>query len=163
MAERIAIVGIRAAGKSTFARALAARTGLSLLHGDQLEWLPNWQLRPPSDLEALHNEWIARPRWIIEGWVEPNHAARLNAADIIIDLDFSRWVCIWRVLKRMLRRGRRAEMPEGCNERFRLHVLDVVFFKRERSSIDAALASATLKSYVRLKSPREAAAWLAAL
>lgn len=90
MADRIAIVGIRAAGKSTFGRALAARTGLPLLHGDQLEWLPNWRERPPAELEAMHAEWIAQPRWIIEGWIEPARAARLNAADIVVDLDFSR-------------------------------------------------------------------------
>jgi adenylate kinase family enzyme len=162
-ADRIAVVGVRAAGKTTFARALAARTGLPLLHGDQLEWLPNWQLRPPGELQAMHAEWIARPRWIIEGWVELDRAARLNAADIVVDLDFSRWVCTGRVLKRMLRHGRREEMPEGCEERFRPHTLPLVFFKRERPSVDAALAAATMKSYVRLKSPREAEAWLAAL
>jgi adenylate kinase family enzyme len=163
MADRIAVVGIRAAGKSTFARALADRTGLPLLHGDQLEWLPNWRLRPPADLETMHVQWIVQPRWIIEGWVEPDRAARLSAADIVVDLDFSRWVCTWRVLKRMLRRGRRAEMPDGCDERFQPHALPLVFFKQERPSVDAALATATIKSYVRLKSPREAAAWLAAL
>ena len=111
----------------------------------------------------MHAEWIAQPRWIIEGWVEPARAARLNAADVVVDLDFSRWVCTWRVLKRMLRGRRRAEMPEGCDERIQPQVLPLVFFKHERPSVDAALAAATIKSYERLKSPHEAAAWLAAL
>jgi len=38
-ADRIAVIGISASGKSIFARALAARTGLPLRHGDQLDWL----------------------------------------------------------------------------------------------------------------------------
>jgi adenylate kinase family enzyme len=162
-ADRIAVIGISGAGKSTFARALAQRTGLPLMHGDQLEWLPDWELRPDGDLGALHATWIAQPRWIIEGWVDPERVARLDAADLVIDLDLSRWRCSARVLARMLRRVRRDEMPAGCVDRFQPHVLDRVFFKRERPSIDGALRAATLKSYVRLRSPRQARAWLATL
>ena len=153
--ERIAVVGISGSGKSSFARALAARTGLPLLHGDLLDWLPGWGVRPPAELDAMHREWIARPRWIIEGWIEPERVARLDAADLVIDLDLSRWRCTWRVLRRMLRRVRREEMPQGCVDRFEPHVLDWVFFKRERPSIDGALEAATLRNYVRLRTPRE--------
>jgi adenylate kinase family enzyme len=159
--DRIAVIGISGSGKSTFARTLARRTGLPLLHGDQLEWTPGWRVRPQDDLAAMHAEWIARPRWIIEGWVDPERVARLEAADLVVDLDPSRWRCTWRVFRRMLNRARRDEMPVGCVDRFQPHVLDRVFFRRERPSIDGALATATLKSYVRLKSPAEVAAWLA--
>lgn len=162
MADRIAVIGISASGKSTFARALAARTGLPLLHGDELEWLPNWRERPPGDLHAMHAQWLAQPRWIIEGWIDPERVSRLDAADLVIDLDYARWRCAWRVLLRMLRAQRRAEMPEGCIDRFRPHYLSTVFFKKERPYIDGALRAATMKDYVRLKNPREAAAWLSA-
>ncbi len=161
--ERIAIIGISASGKSTFARALADKTGLPLLHGDQLDWMPNWGVRPDADIHAMHAEWIARPRWIIEGWMDPERVERLNVADLVIDLDFSRWVCTARVLRRMLVRRRRAEMPDGCVDRFQPHVLDWVFFKKERPSIDNALAVAKPKRYVRLTSPRAAQDWLKAL
>jgi adenylate kinase family enzyme len=161
--DRIAVVGISASGKSTFARELAKRTGLPLLHGDQLDWIPDWGVRPASDLAEMHAEWIARPRWIIEGWIDPERVARLNTADVVVDLDYSRWRCTWRVLKRMLKRIRREEMPEGCVDRFQPHVLDWVFFKRERPSIDSALRAATLKNYVRLGNPREAKVWLETL
>jgi len=160
--DRIAVVGISASGKSTFARELGARSGLPVLHGDELDWLPHWGVRPPAQLDAMHAEWIARPRWIIEGWIDPGRVARLNTADLVIDLDYSRWRCAGRVLLRMLRRVRRPEMPEGCVDRFQPHVLDWVFFKRERPSVDGALRAAAMKSYVRLKNPREAAAWLTA-
>ncbi|MEI9997076.1 MAG: hypothetical protein WDM91_20945 [Rhizomicrobium sp.] len=160
MVDRIAVIGISAAGKSIFARALAARTGLPLLHGDQMEWLAGWRERPPGELKTLHAEWLARPRWIIEGWIDPERTARLDAADLVIDLDYSRWRCAWRMLQRMRRAARRDEMPEGCVDRFRWRTLDTVFWKKERPFIDAALAAATLKRYVRLRSPRAAAAWL---
>lgn len=161
--DRIAVVGISASGKSTFARSLAARTGLPLLHGDELDWLPNWIERPPEQLNALHAEWIARPRWIIEGWIEPERVARLNAADLVIDLDYSRWRCSGRVLMRMLRGVRRAEMPEGCVDRFQPNYLNTVFFKRERPFVDGALRAATMANYVRLRNPSETSTWLNAL
>ena len=158
--ERIAIVGISASGKSTFARALAVRTGLPLLHGDQLDWLPNWGERPPADLHALHEEWISRRRWIIEGWIDTERVQRLNLADVVVDLDFSRWRCGWRVLRRMFRGERRDEMPEGCLDQFSWKVLNWVFRKLERPAIDEALAAATLRNYVRLRTPYEAQRWL---
>jgi adenylate kinase family enzyme len=161
--SRIAVIGISGSGKSTFGRELARRTGLPLLHGDQLEWLPRWTLRPDTELAAMHAEWIAQPCWIIEGWIDPDRVARLDAADLVVDLDLSRWRCSARVLVRMLNPVRRTEMPEGCVDRFEPHFLERVLFKRERPSIDGALKAAVLKSYVRLRSPRQARAWLAAL
>lgn len=161
--DRIAVVGISASGKSTFARTLAARTGLPLLHGDQLDWMADWKERPAASLNALHAEWIARPRWIIEGWIDPERVARLNAADLVIDLDYSRWRCTGRVLMRMLRGVRRAEMPEGCVDRFQGHVVNWVFFKKERPFIDNALAAAAMANYVRLRNPSETSIWLNAL
>ena len=158
--DRIAVVGISGSGKSTFARKLAARTGLPLLHGDQLDWTENWGVRAKEELEVLHKEWIARPQWIIEGWIDPERVERLSAADLVIDLDLPSWLCATRVLIRMLRGARRVEMPEGCVDTFQAHVLDWVLFKRERPSIDDTLHAATLQTYVRLKSPREAADWL---
>jgi len=65
--DRIAVIGISGSGKSTFARALGARTSLPVLHGDRLDWMENWGVRPAAELDAMHAEWLARPRWIIEG------------------------------------------------------------------------------------------------
>ena len=79
--DRVAVIGISGSGKSRFATELAALTGLPLLHGDQLEWLPNWTLRPERDLSALHASWIAEPRWIIEGWIDLERAIDPSATE----------------------------------------------------------------------------------
>jgi adenylate kinase family enzyme len=163
MPDRIAVVGISGSGKSTFARALAQKLKLPLHFGDHLDWLPNWGVRPQDDLNAMHAAWVAESRWIIEGWIDTERVSRLNTADVVVDLDFSRWVCFSRVVQRQIRGVRRDEMPEGCIDRFSARTLLWVLLKSERPFIDAALKAATMKSYVRLKSPREADAWLAAL
>ena len=161
--DRIAVIGISTSGKSTFARALAARTNLPLWHGDQLDWLANWGVRPDDELSAMHRAWIAEPRWIIEGWIDVGRTARLDRADLVIDLDFSAVRCAARVLRRMLVATRRPEMPPGCIDRFNWQTLDWVLWKKERPAIDAALGAAKLKSYVRLRTPRDAAKWLHSL
>lgn len=158
--DRIAVVGISGSGKSAFAKTLAARTGLPLRHGDQLEWLANWQARPAAEIQTLHRSWIAQPCWIIEGWMDVDRVGRLNRADVVVDLDVSSVLCMWRTLRRMQRRVRREEMPVGCVDRFNWKYLAVVLGGRERPALDAALAAATMKMYVHLKSPQEAAAWL---
>jgi adenylate kinase family enzyme len=158
--NRVAVIGISGSGKSTFASALAARTGLPLLHGDQLEWQAGWTLRPEPDLTDLHARWIEQPRWIIEGWMEPARAQRLAAADIVIDLDLPARLCAWRVLRRMLRGERRAEMPVGCVDRFSRRMLSTVLLRKERPCIDDALKGTTLKNYVRLQTQRDVADWL---
>lgn len=163
MPDRIAVIGISGSGKSTFARKLSEKLGLPVRHGDELDWLPNWGERPKDDLNAMHARWIAEPRWIIEGWIDSDRVTRLNAADLVIDLDFSRWRCFARVIQRQLRGIRRAEMPEGCIDHFAPKTLLWVLMKSERPFIDRALKAATLKKYVRLRSPREAARWLSAV
>lgn len=159
-ADRIAVVGISGSGKSSFSRKLAARTGLPLKHGDQLDWLPNWGVCPDDQITTAHAAWVARPRWIIEGWIDPQRVVRLDRADLVIDLDFAASLCARRVLLRMLRGIRRPEMPEGCVDRFSLRTLQWVLRKQERPFIDDALRAAPPKNHVRLRSPREATEWL---
>src|SRR5689334_13741303 len=46
--RRVLVDGMMGSGKSTFARALAARTGLPLIHLDLHYWKPGW-VRPSDD------------------------------------------------------------------------------------------------------------------
>ena len=70
------------------------------------------------------------------------------------------WFCAGRVFARMWRGERRAEMPDGCVDRFSWRTLNWVFLSKERLFIDNALRAATLKKYVCLRTPRDAANWL---
>ena len=65
--ERIAVIGNAGGGKSTLARALAARHGLPCVEVDALLWRDGWQAVPVDEYEAEHARLIAQPRWIIDG------------------------------------------------------------------------------------------------
>ncbi len=161
--RRIAIIGISGSGKTTFARKVAQELNLPLFHADAVEWLPDWQLRPDADIARIYMTWIEKEAWVIEGWVDVARASRLSAANLVIDLDYSRWRCAWHEFTRMLRRETRPEMPENCSDRFTTANLKRALWKQERPTIAAVISAAEIKEYVRFTSPAVADRWLRAI
>lgn len=102
-------------GKTTFARALAANTGLPLIHLDLHYWKPGW-IRPTDD------EWRERQRtllageaWIIDGNYNDTLPLRLERAETVVYLKTPWWLCASRAFARGLR-APGGEMPEGCDD-----------------------------------------------
>jgi adenylate kinase family enzyme len=137
--KRILVIGTGGSGKTTVARRLAQRTGLPLIHLDALYWQPGWQPTPPEDWRAKVQTLISRDVWIIDGNYGGTLDARLEACDTVVFLDLPRLVCLWRVLKRLLRHvGRvRPELPPGCRERLSWEFLAWIWTypSRRRSDI----------------------------
>ena len=95
-------------------------TGLPLVHLDRMYWRPNW-------VEPSKAEWLKQlavevneDAWIMDGNYGGTIAQRLEAADTAIFLDFPRWLCLWRAVKRVATEWgrRRPDMADGCRERF---------------------------------------------
>ena len=135
---KIMIIGCCGAGKSTFARQLHQKTGIKLIHLDQEYFYPNWEEPTKEDWKNTMHQLINKPSWIIDGNYGGTMEIRLNAADKIIYLDRSRWLCLYRVIKRIiLNYGKtRPDSAEGCNERFNWEFLVYTFhfndFKRPK-------------------------------
>lgn len=121
--EKVAIIGCSGSGKSTFADRLQKKLDLPLYHLDFFYWKPNWERPPKEDWTALHDSIVAESKWIIDGNYRGTLDTRLNAADTIVFLKFSRVRCLAGVLRRFMRRKRIDEIP-GCRER-----LDLGFIK----------------------------------
>ena len=58
--RRVVVTGLAGSGKSTFAVALAAETGLPVIHLDLAFWKPGWVA--PSETE-WHEKRARRARW----------------------------------------------------------------------------------------------------
>ena len=119
---KIAIIGYSGSGKSTLAEKLARHYSIPKLHIDTLQFQPGWQ---DSDRDWMHNEMktflVKNKNWVIDGnysWC--CYEERMEQADHIIFLNFSRWNCFYRGWKRYRRyKGRvRESMAPGCPERF---------------------------------------------
>lgn len=119
--ERVMIIGCGGAGKSTLARQLGEKTGLPVVHLDQIFWKPgNWEHLPKEEFDALLMEELEKPRWILDGNYNRTLPARLEKCDTVIYLDFNRFTCIRSWLKRVITNWghARADMAQGCNEWF---------------------------------------------
>lgn len=114
------VIGSGGAGKSTLARELRSRLGLEVIHLDLHFWKPGWVETPREEWRRLVEDLVARPSWVMDGNYGSTMDLRFQAADTIIFLDISRWLCLWRAVARMVRyRGKsRPDLPEGCPERF---------------------------------------------
>jgi adenylate kinase family enzyme len=105
------------AGKSTFSRALSARTGLPVVHLDVHFWKPGW-------VEPAEDEWLEKQRellagdeWIADGNYHTTLDYRLERADTVVYLDTPWWVCAQRaVLRGIRRRPDGFQLPDGCDE-----------------------------------------------
>lgn len=117
--KRVLIIGSGGAGKTTFAKELALRTGLPLIHLDQLFWHPGWVPTPDPEWDRLIAKLCAGEAWIMDGNYGRTLGVRLAAADTVIFLNLPRLVCTWRIIKRQVRYfGRiRPDSAPGCPER----------------------------------------------
>jgi adenylate kinase family enzyme len=111
-------MGNSGSGKSTFARALGAKTGLPVTHIDQIFWSPGWVQVPNDEYLARLDAVLARDQWIIDGLNTSTIDRRVPRADTIIWLKRSRVACCRRIAWRVLTSyGRvRPDMAEGCPE-----------------------------------------------
>jgi adenylate kinase family enzyme len=124
--RRVLVIGCSGAGKSTFARRLAAVLALPVVHLDRCYWRPQWQMPGKQQWRAVVAELAAAPEWIMDGNYSSTFDLRMPRADTVIWLDFSRVICMRRVLWRTFKGyGRtRPDLPEDCREHF-----DLKFFR----------------------------------
>ena len=87
---RILVIGSPGAGKSTFSRGLAARTGIPLTHIDNLYWNEKGEHLERAALVERLDPILKGDEWIIDGNYSATFAYRLSFAThvILLDVDF---------------------------------------------------------------------------
>ncbi|MCF3141672.1 hypothetical protein [Streptomyces platensis] len=121
VARRIVVLGSPGSGKSTFSHALAAGTGLPLVHLDDAYWRPGWCRPSTPEWERTVERLTAGPCWIIDGNFAGTVRQRVERADAVVLLDRHPWLCAAALVRRSLRlrrdtlRGRRPRdyLPAG--------------------------------------------------
>ncbi len=142
--RRVLVIGISGAGKSTFARALAMRTGLPLIHLDKEFWQPGWVVTPRAAWRAKVAELAARDAWIMDGSYGASLDIRLPRADAAVWFDYPRARCLRRVAWRIATTYGtvRPDLAPGCPEQVDWEFLRYVwdFNAKTRPQIARALA-----------------------
>jgi adenylate kinase family enzyme len=142
--QRVLVIGISGAGKSTFSGALAARTGLPIIHLDTEFWQPGWKITPRREWRAKVAQLVERESWIMDGSYGSSLDLRLPRADTLLWFDYPRHVCLRRVIWRIATTyGRvREDLAPGCPEQLDLEFLRFVwdFNTKSRPQIVSMLA-----------------------
>lgn len=119
MGKRICVIGRPGSGKSTFAVKLAKKTGLPLVHLDQIWWKENWVESTREEFDRKLAEKLAMDSWIIEGDYSRTLKMRCAKADILYVYDLPKVQSVFGYLKRAVKNWgtSRADMPENCIEK----------------------------------------------
>ena len=112
--RRIVVTGLAGSGKSTFALALAAKTGLPVIHLDLSFWKPGWVAPSEAEWRETQRGVLAGEAWIADGNYPETLDLRLARADTVVLLDVPWWLCSARALRRGFRVP--GELPEGCDD-----------------------------------------------
>ena len=144
--ERVLIIGSNGAGKSTFSFRLAEKTGLPLVHIDQLYWRGAWDVTPEAEFDRRVQAETQDLRWIIEGNNLRSLPRRLARADTVFWFEFPPPLCVLNIFRReWAYRGRvRPDMPDQCVSRCDMKFLRMVwdFNQKNHRKIAAMLQNA---------------------
>lgn len=140
--QRVAVVGPGGAGKSTFARALGASTGLPVVHLDRSFWAPGWIECPRDEWRRRQSALLAGDRWIVDGNYGGTFDERFSRADTVIIVARSPLACVASAVGRSARHHGQPIQADGCPERFQLEFYRWIwnYDRDSRPRLDAALA-----------------------
>jgi adenylate kinase family enzyme len=117
--SRILVYGVTGSGKTTLARRIGERLGLPWHSVDDLTWEPGW-VEVPHDIQRVRIAAIcARPEWVLDSAYGAWADVPLTKADLVVGLDFPRWLSLGRLVRRTLVRATlRTRICNGNVERW---------------------------------------------
>lgn len=130
--KRIWITGSSGSGKTTLANSLGDKLNIPVYHRDQISWKENWQVSSEKEQIELIKEISVKDKWIFDGnrFTASKKDGRLNNCDTIIHINFNRFLCLYRGVKRYFKHKNkaRADLAPGCDEEFDMNVVKFILF-----------------------------------
>jgi len=119
--SKILIVGTSGSGKSTLARRLSQELNLKDIELDSLFWKPNWTETPLEEFKKRIVEIISVSEgFVIHGNYNKVRDVTWGNSEIVIWLDYPKWLVMWRVFKRsVLRLIKNEVLWSGNKETFK--------------------------------------------
>jgi adenylate kinase family enzyme len=169
--QRVLVYGVTGTGKSTLAEEIAGRTGIGWHSVDDLTWEPGWVQVPEEEQRRRIEEICAGERWILDTAYEAWREVVLPRTQLIVALDYPRWVSLgWLLWRTALRVVDHRKICNGNTESVRqalsrnsIIVWHFQSFARKRARIRGWAADPPGPTVLRLTSPRATKRWLAGL
>jgi adenylate kinase family enzyme len=166
--QRIVIAGTSGSGKTMLAARVAAALGIRHVEIDGMFHGPGWVPRP--EFEDDVRAFTAETEWVTEWQYHQVRPLLVERAELVVWLDYSRPVVMWRVALRTLRRRLRRERLWNGNVEAPLWTIFtdrdhiVRWAWRTHGQLAARIHEVTLthpdRLIVRLRSPDQADRWL---
>jgi adenylate kinase family enzyme len=169
--RRILLHGCTGSGKSTAAARIAERLGLPLILADDIGWLPGWVSRSEDEQRAMVAAATAGEAWVLDSTYSRWRDAVTGNPDVILGLDYPRWLSLQRLLRRTARRVvTREAVCNGNVETLRTALgRDSIIrwhfrsWKRKRVTMRAWAADPSAPPTLLFRRPAELEAWIAGL
>ena len=167
--SRVLFYGVTGSGKSSAARAYAARTGLPEFSADDdIGWLPGWRQPDTAVQRELAARIAAQDQWVLDSAYGVWRDLVVPRAELIVGLDYPRWLSLLRLIRRSLRRViAREEVCNGNRETFgRLLAADSIIrwhfrsFSRKRRVMRELRTAPGTATVIIFRHPRELEEWL---
>lgn len=170
-ARRVLIYGVSGSGKSTLAARLSEVTGLPWHPVDDLIWRPGWVEVPADEQRARFAAISTGDRWILDSVGGRWRDLVLPRTELIIALDYPRWLSLARLIRRtVVRVVRRDVICNGNRESLRIALSSdsiVVWhfqsFARKRRRIRAWAADPEGPRVLRFRRPKDLDRWVDSL
>lgn len=169
--DRLVLWGVTGSGKTTAAAAIAAATGIPWTSVDDVTWQPSWEPTDEAEQRRAFVEICAGERWVLDTAYSAWRDVVMARADLVVGLDYPRWLSLGRLLRRTAHRIVTSErICNGNVETVRSALsADSIFvwhfrsFARKRDGMRAALAAPDGPSVLLFTSPRRLDAWISGL
>lgn len=171
-ATRILVYGVTGSGKTVLARRIAERTGLPWHLVDNLTHEPGWIEVLQDEQRRRIGQICAGEEWILDSaygrWID----LPLARANLVVALDYRRWISFGRLVRRTFRRARDGKpICNGNTETWRrafasrdsMLVWHWRSFARKRARIRQWETQSAGPMVLRMSSPRQTQAWLESL
>jgi adenylate kinase family enzyme len=169
--NRVLVYGVTGSGKSTLAARISAATGIPWTPVDDLTWQPGWVAVPDAEQRRIFTQICSGESWILDtaysSWLE----VPLARTDLVVALDYPRWVSLGRLVRRTCARilsrepicNGNVETLRGTLSRDSIIVWHFRSFRTKRRRIDVWATGTDGPPLLRLRSHREKETWLATL
>jgi len=167
-ARRILVYGVTGSGKTTLAERVSAATSIPWHPVDDLTWEPGWVEVAQDVQRSRIADICAGEAWILDTaygrWID----IPLARAELIVALDYPRWISLQRLVRRTVRRTLRGTLIcNGNRESLRIalskdSILAWHFksFERKRRRIQRWVDQPGGPAVVRFTRARQAEEWL---
>jgi adenylate kinase family enzyme len=169
--QRILVYGVTGSGKTTLAARISAATGIPWHSVDDLTWEAGWVPVPAEEQRRRIEVICAGDRWILDTAYGQWLAIPLARADLIVALDYPRFVSLARLVRRTAMRI--IDSKPVCNGnretvRTALSSDSILLwhfrsFARKRRRIRSWATDPSVPEVVRMATPRDTEVWLRSL